>query len=154
MLIIIESALHIWCSAYMDSTNHRTKIFGKSSKKKNLNFGGIGSYLHSIYNVLRVIREDLKAEEDVHRLYANMRVCSVAQSCWTLCDPTHCSPSGSCVHGIFQARILEQVAISYSRESSWPWGRNCISASPALVGELLTTMSLGKPYVQILCHFI
>ena len=116
MLIIIESALHIWCSAYMDSTNHRTKIFGKSSKKKNLNFGGIGSYLHSIYNVLRVIREDLKAEEDVHRLYAKMRVFSVAQSCWTLCDPTHCSPSGSCVHGIFQARILEQVAISYSRD--------------------------------------
>ena len=35
-----------------------------------------------------------------------------------LCDPMDCSPSGSSVHGIFQARILEWVAISYSRGSS------------------------------------
>ena len=34
-------------------------------------------------------------------------VCSVTQSCPTFCDPTHCSPPGFCVHGIFQARILE-----------------------------------------------
>ena len=38
----------------------------------------------------------------------------VAQSCPTLCDPMDCSPSGSSVHGIFQARILEWVAISFS----------------------------------------
>ena len=31
----------------------------------------------------------------------------VAQSCPTVCDPMDCSPPGSCVHGIFQARILE-----------------------------------------------
>lgn len=43
----------------MDSTNHRTKIFGKSSLQ-NLNLLGIGNYSHSIYNVLSVIREDLK----------------------------------------------------------------------------------------------
>ena len=42
----------------------------------------------------------------------------VAQSCLTLGDPMDCSPSGSSVHGIFQARILEWGAISYSRESS------------------------------------
>ena len=35
-----------------------------------------------------------------------------AQSCLTLCDPMDCSPLGFSVHGIFQARILEQVAIS------------------------------------------
>ena len=44
----------------------------------------------------------------------------VAQSCPTLCDLVDCSPSGSCVHEIFQARILEWVAISFSRGSSWP----------------------------------
>ena len=38
-----------------------------------------------------------------------------AQSCLTLCDPMDCSPSGSSVHGIFQARILEWVAISSSK---------------------------------------
>ena len=37
---------------------------------------------------------------------------SAAQSCLTLCDPRDCSPPGSSVHGIFQARILERVAIS------------------------------------------
>ena len=40
--------------------------------------------------------------------------CSVAQSCPTLCNPMDCRPPGSSVHGILQARILEQVAISYS----------------------------------------
>ena len=44
----------------------------------------------------------------------------VAQSCPTLCDPMDCSPPGSSIHGIFQARILEWVAISFSRRSSWP----------------------------------
>ena len=48
-----------------------------------------------------------------------------AQSCLTLCDPMDCSPSGSSVHGIFQARILEWVAISYSRRSSCPRDQTC-----------------------------
>ena len=38
-----------------------------------------------------------------------------AQSCPTLCDPMDCSPPGSSVHGILQARILEWAAISFSR---------------------------------------
>ena len=45
-----------------------------------------------------------------------MCVCSVAQSCLTLCDPMDCSLPGSSVHGILQAGI--PVAISYSRGSS------------------------------------
>ena len=44
----------------------------------------------------------------------------VTQSCPTLCDPVDCSPPGSSVHGILQARILEWVAISFSRGSSRP----------------------------------
>ena len=47
-------------------------------------------------------------------------VCSVAQSCPTPWDPMDCSPPGSSVHGIFQGKILEWVAISSSRGSSWP----------------------------------
>ena len=42
----------------------------------------------------------------------------VTQLCLTLCDPMDCSPSGSSVHGILQARILEWVAISFSRNNS------------------------------------
>ena len=41
----------------------------------------------------------------------------VAQSCLTLSDPVGCSLPGSSVHGIFQARVLEWGAISFSRES-------------------------------------
>ena len=39
----------------------------------------------------------------------------VAQSCLTLCDPVDCSPPGSSIHGIFQARVLEWGAIAFSR---------------------------------------
>ena len=45
----------------------------------------------------------------------------VAQSCPTLCNPMDCSPPGSSVHGILQARILEWAAISFSRGSYQPW---------------------------------
>ena len=44
----------------------------------------------------------------------------VAESCMTLCDPIDCSPSGSSVHGILQARIMEWAAIPFSRETSQP----------------------------------
>ena len=46
----------------------------------------------------------------------------VSQSCPTLCDPMDCSPPGSFVYGILQARILEWVAIPFSRGSSQPRG--------------------------------
>ena len=54
--------------------------------------------------------------------HTNVRISEskVAQSCPTLCDPMDCSPPGSSVHGVFQARILEWVAISFSRGSSQP----------------------------------
>ena len=49
-----------------------------------------------------------------------VRMCARIQSHLTLCDPRDCGPLGSSVHVIFQARILEWVSISYSRESSQP----------------------------------
>ena len=51
----------------------------------------------------------------------------VAKSCPTLCDPVDCSPPGSSVHGILQARILGWVAISFSRGSSRPRDRTRVS---------------------------
>jgi len=47
-------------------------------------------------------------------------MCSAAQLCLSLWDPMDCSPPGSSIHGISQARILEQVAVSFSRGSSYP----------------------------------
>ena len=55
--------------------------------------------------------------------------CSVTQSCLTLCNPTDFSLLGSSVHGILQARILEWVAVPFSRGSSRPRDRvSCIAA--------------------------
>ena len=54
---------------------------------------------------------------------------SVAQLYLTLCNSWYCSPPGSSVDGIFQARILEWVAISFSRGSSWPRDQTHISCT-------------------------
>ena len=51
----------------------------------------------------------------------------VAQSHPTLCDSMDCSLSGSSVHGIFQARVLEWISISFSRGSFWPRNRTWVS---------------------------
>ena len=54
-------------------------------------------------------------------------VCSVVQSCLTLCRPVNCSPPGSSVSGISQARILEWVAISFSMRPSQPRDQTQVS---------------------------
>ena len=58
------------------------------------------------------------------------------------CDAIDCSPPGSPVHGIPQARILEWVAVSSFRESSWPRYQICVSS---LAGVFFTTELPGKP---------
>ena len=54
----------------------------------------------------------------------------VAQSCLTLCDPMDCSLPGSSLHGILQVRVLEWVAISFSRGSSQPRDQTQVSCIP------------------------
>ena len=66
-------------------------------------------------------------------------LCVVAQSCLTFCDPLDCSPSGSSVHGILQARRLEWVAIFFSRGSSLS---GIEPRSPALLAD---SLPLGPP---------
>ena len=68
----------------------------------------------------------------------------VAQSCLTFCNPMDCSPSGPSVRGILQARILEWVAISFSRGSSWSRDRTWVSC---IAGRFFTFWAkiLGGP---------
>ena len=73
---------------------------------------------------------------------ACMPACSVAKLCLTLCDPVDCSPPGSSVHGILQARILEWVAISFSRNLP---NSGIEPLSPALAGGFFTTEPPEKP---------
>ena len=83
-----------------------------------------------------------------------MRACSVAQSCLTLCSPVDCSPPGFSVRGIFQARILEWVAISYSRGFSDPGIEPKCRVSPALAGGLFTTSAIWGAIFHYIYTFI
>ena len=64
-------------------------------------------------------------------------------SCPNLCNPTDCSPSGSSVHGILQARILEWIAIPFSRGSSWPMEWTQVSCT---VGRLFNIWATSKAH--------
>ena len=66
----------------------------------------------------------------------------VVQSSLTLCDPADYSPPGSSVHRILQARILDWVAILFSRRSSQPGDE---TGSPALQADSLLFEPPGKP---------
>ena len=73
--------------------------------------------------------------------------CSLTKSCPTLCNPTDCSPPGSSVHGISQARILERVAISQSTGS---WIEPMPPMSPAFGRLILYQLShKGNPLKTI-----
>ena len=68
----------------------------------------------------------------------------VAQLCLTLCDPMDCSLPGSSIHGLFQARILEWIAISFSRDLPDP---GIEPRSPALPSDSSYTCT----YISNLC---
>ena len=72
--------------------------------------------------------------------------CMHAKSSLTLCDPMGCSLPGSSVRGIFQARILEWVAIYYSRRSSLPKGWIQVSCISCIGRQILYhCIKLGSP---------
>ena len=78
---------------------------------------------HYIYSLLLKNKRELKVLSNLTRVC----VCVCAQSCLTFCDPMDYSLPGSSVHEIFQIRIPERVAISYSRGSSGSRDQTCIS---------------------------
>ena len=65
--------------------------------------------------------------------------------CLTLCDPMDCSPPGSSVHGILQARILEWVACPPPGDLPDPVKEPTSLTSPALAGEFFTTWKAHSP---------
>ena len=68
-------------------------------------------------------------------------------SCIRLCDRVGCNPRGSSVHGIFQAIILEWVAISYSRRFPNSGIEPTSLVSLAMAGGFFTTAPRGDPYI-------
>ena len=77
-------------------------------------------------------------------------VCSVGQLCPALCNLMDCSLPGSSVHGIFQARILEWVAIPFSRASSQPRDWTQVSC---IAGRFFTVWATRENRIQILAVF-
>ena len=82
-------------------------------------------------------------------MVVDSRGAELGASCLTLCNTVDCSPPGSSVHGISQARVLEWVAISCSRGSSRPRDRTSSLASPALAGGFFTTEPPRSPYTSL-----
>ena len=79
-------------------------------------------YLPSILGVPQLVDASLQSHGQLlpvclHIIFP-LCLSVVGQSCATLCDPMDCSPPGSSVHGIYQARILQWVVIPFSRGSS------------------------------------
>ena len=74
-------------------------------------------------------------------IWSRVKICEgvlVAQSCLTLCDPIYYSQPGSSVHGIFYARILEWIAIPFSKGSSQLRDRTRVSC---IVGRYFTVLA-------------
>ena len=67
----------------------------------------------------------------------------------TLFNPMDCSPPGSSVHRILQARILEQVALPFSKGSSWPKDRTWVSC---IADRSFTTWATGEAQKWIILH--
>ena len=97
------------------------KLVFKKRKKKLVN------WTTEWFKIGKGVCQDCILSPCLFNLYAEWKWSEVAQSCPTLCDPMDRSPSGSSVHGILQARILEWVAISFSRGSSQPRDRAWVS---------------------------
>ena len=71
-------------------------------------------------------------------------LCVCAWSCLTLRNPMHCSPPGSSVHVVFQARILQSVAISLSKGSSWPRDQTHVSCVFCIAGRFFTCWAIRE----------
>ena len=85
-------------------------------------------------------------------LYDNLSavLCLVTQWCPTLCDPIDCSLPSSSIHGIFQARILEWVSISFFRGSSQLRGRTHILLHLLHCRWILYHWATAEAFAQIL----
>ena len=85
-------------------------------------------------------------------IFTCVHACSAVKLCLILCHPMNRSPLSSSVHGIFQARILEWVATSSSRGSSWPRDRtrvSCISCTGRWVLYHWATWEAPYPYLHM-----
>ena len=86
-----------------------------------------GSFCALFFLILQDFIISFLFEEILSAIFKGENESEVDQSCPTLCSPMDCSLPGSSVHGIFQAIVLEWIAISFSRGSSQPRAQTPVS---------------------------
>ena len=98
--------------------------------------------LYVFFNQYQILG-DIGTKEIIYKWHIDFFCCCclVAKLCLTLCNPVDYCPRGSSVHGISQARILEWVAIFFSRRSFQPRDRTHVSC---VAGRFFTTEPPGK----------
>ena len=115
-----------WTGWISLQSKRRSRVFSNTTVQKHQFFGAHPS---------------LWSNSHIHTWLLETPCCLVTKLCLTLCDPMDCSLPGFSVHGISQARILEWVAISCFRESSWPRDRTRVSF---FAGGFFTMNHLGS----------
>ena len=113
-----------------------------SGQKSRLMFRFSGQFKHKLIVLLAV-----KWAGNIKLSWSEVKWDEVAQLCMTLYNPMDCSLPNFSIHGIFQARILEWVAISFSRGSSQPRDRTWVSciAAAAAAKSLQSCPTLRNP---------
>ena len=115
-----------WLSGKESTCQCRRHRFNPWSRKTPHCCGAAKTVYHNCWACART-QESQLLEEPRNLEPSLWNKSEVAQSCPTLCDPIDCSLPGSSVHGIFQAIVLEWIAISFSRGSSQPRARTQVS---------------------------
>ena len=105
--------------------------------------------LWRVWRFLKTQNTELPYDPAILCLHIYSVTSEVAQLCPTLCDPMDCSPPGSSVHGISQARILEWVAIPSSRGSSWCRNQTSVFCISCIAGGFLTFWATGASCTPI-----
>ena len=133
----------------------------RSGKNSDLPLTLLYSWTKKCFYIFKWLKNIIRAQaHSFHKVQKQYRVlpwcwvfmlqrlcaCSVAKSCLTLCDPMDGSLPDSSVHGIFQARTLKWVAISYLPGIFESQGIEPASlVCPVLAGRFFTTEPFGKP---------
>ena len=112
-----------YCSVFTRSKRSYEFSITSYGKKPKCSFWAISITCCQIYSLIGKIFIGILLNA---RKYSRL-LCVFAKSLLTLCDPIECSPPGSSFHGILQAKILEWVAMPFSRGSSQLSDWTCIS---------------------------